>query len=251
MKKILLLVLLTLLLSPINSNAANYNLNELIPNNTETTIVTDNFSYKDFYYNNGAITFKGIKNLTNEEKPLSFSITLFNAEKKNIGTIYYCSKNEEKPLLGINTLIAKEEKSFIIYIHKYTKDINEVNYISLIGDNHTCREESNDDYKGQTIEDITRNKSDRLDQKASLFVQIVGYGLLLLVCYLLYLFLFTNRFRNVDSKDVRRSYKDPGPRKEEEKKEEKIENNKDIEILEQEEKENKNKDNTDLHNFYK
>ena len=114
MKKILLLVLLTLLLSPINSNAANYNLNELIPNNTETTIVTDNFSYKDFYYNNGAITFKGIKNLTNEEKPLSFSIALFNAEKKNIGTIYYCSKYEEKPLLGINTLIAKEEKNIRI-----------------------------------------------------------------------------------------------------------------------------------------
>ena len=45
MKKILLLVLSTLLLNPINSNAANYNLNELIPNNTETTIVTDNFSY--------------------------------------------------------------------------------------------------------------------------------------------------------------------------------------------------------------
>ncbi|MBR1936544.1 MAG: hypothetical protein IJ842_02510 [Bacilli bacterium] len=251
MKKLLLILLLTILLNPINSNAANYSLNELIPKNIETTIVTDNFSYKDFYYNNGAITFKGIKNLTNDEKPLSFSIALFNEEKKNIGTIYYCSKNEENPLLGINTLIAKEEKSFIIYVHKYTKDINEISYISLIGDNHTCRGESNDDYKGQTIEDITRNKNDRLDQKASLFVQIVGYGILLLVCYLLYLFLFTNRFRNVDSKDIRRSYKDPGPKKEEEKKEEKIKNDKDIEILEQEEKENKNKDNTDLHNFYK
>ena len=77
MKNIIKIVLLLLTISIINTKAANYSIRELIPVNIETTIVTDNFSYKSLYYNNNYVVFKGIKNLSNEDLPISITIGLF------------------------------------------------------------------------------------------------------------------------------------------------------------------------------
>jgi hypothetical protein len=61
MKKIKLLLLVILLFSVIDTKAANYEIKELIPVNIETTIVTKNFSYKNFYYNGkGMIIFQSM-----------------------------------------------------------------------------------------------------------------------------------------------------------------------------------------------
>ena len=64
--KVLVIVFVMFMFSKVN--AANYELRELIPINTETTIVTDHFSYQSFYYKT-----KGIKDITNPNNYLIFS----------------------------------------------------------------------------------------------------------------------------------------------------------------------------------
>jgi uncharacterized protein YxeA len=59
MKKILYGVLILLIgVITINVKAANYGFKELIPINTKNTLVTNNFSYQQFYYEDGEIVFK-------------------------------------------------------------------------------------------------------------------------------------------------------------------------------------------------
>ena len=91
MKKIIKLLLIICVISIFNNvKAANYELKELIPINTETTIVTNHFSYQSFSYkskdvdgNNKSsnyIIFKNIKNISDDDLPISISIALFDKD---------------------------------------------------------------------------------------------------------------------------------------------------------------------------
>ena len=62
MKKIRIVFLLLILFSIKEVRAANYQIKELIPVDTPTTIVTDNFSYKNFYYNDNKMEAESLKN---------------------------------------------------------------------------------------------------------------------------------------------------------------------------------------------
>ena len=205
MKKIgKLLGIILLLLCSLNVNAANYELKELIPKKIETTIVTKHFSYRSFYYDGeGYINFKSIKNISDEELPISITIALFGKDKKNVGTIFYCSSE--------NKLVAKEEKSFSIPVSKAYlekgKNVKDIQYISVLDENINCRTEGSDYYIGQTVEEIGQAKNTSIGRNAKIFFIVIGVvgGLILLLFILDYM--FTSAYENMDGDDVRIGYR--------------------------------------------
>ena len=259
MKKALKILIITIVLITSKANAANYNLKELIPVNTETTIVTNNFSYKNFYYNvaNHSIDFSRIKNLTDKELPISISIGLFGNNKKNLSIINYCSKEE--------ILKSKEEKDLKIKVtsEDLPDDITleDVKYIAVLGDNINCRTTGNGEFTGQKVEEIGKIKNTTLDKQTELFLQIFTVIGIFLIILFLYKFLFTTAYQNTDGNSIRRGYKKYNKKIKKEREEElrknpppvkEVKKIKTDEILEQEEQaKNEDKSGTDLHNLYK
>lgn len=257
MKNIIKIVLLLLTISIINTKAANYSIRELIPVNIETTIVTDNFSYKSLYYNNNYVVFKGIKNLSNEDLPISITIGLFDKNKKNIGTIHYCKEEE--------ILKSKEEKSYAIPVDNTSiskeKSTDDIHYIAILDENIHCRKGGEDDFIGQKVEEIGMYKNTELDSKSRFLIQILVIIAVGLISIFLYNFLFTNRFENIDGEDTRIGYREYNKKlkfkREKELREHPpepkiIKKIKTDEVLEQEEiARNEDKEGTDLHNMYK
>lgn len=276
MKKIIkTLILLVITLHVIPASAANYEMKELIPVDTETTIVTDNFSYKNFYYNdnkmeaealkNNFIIFGGIKNLRDEDSPVSISIGIFDEDKKNIGTINYCSTNDKTSAVAETILKPDEERSYVIEVNKKVlatnKTVKDVKYIAVLDDNINCRTAGSQDFVGKKVEEIKVTKNSILEYSSTkIFIRICSVIAVLLLIVFLYKFMFTNAFRNYNGDDVRREfiYKNKqlakerleNPKPEEPKIPKEI---KSTEILAQEQIENKkeNQEGTDLHNMYK
>lgn len=257
MKKLLkILFILLICVSFKTVYAENYKIKELIPYKTDTTIHTDNFSYKEIYFDKVGVHFNGIKNLTNEKLPISISIGLFNSKGKNIGTINYCN----------DSLSGKEEMNYIIkfedkYLGKDVK-ISDIKYMSVLGDNITCKTKGSRDYIGQSVDKMgIRHKSLFEDTNTQLFLAvltILGGAFIVLIIYKL---IFTKSYKNIDGNLVRKSYDEINKELKEEREEE-LRNNppvveekkpdKPVEILEQEENaKNEEKDSTDLHNMYK
>lgn len=256
MKKIIkvLIIIITLVLT-LNVYAANYQINELIPINIETSIHTKNFSYKQFSYTNNSIVFKGIKNLTEEEKPISISIALFDKNKRNIGTINYCGAN----------LAGNSEISYVIdvtskYLGEKSK-LKDIKYIAVLGDNINCRISGYDEFIGQKIEEMKMGKNNTLDSQTELLIKIMSVIAIILGILFLYKFLFTKTYQNIDGNDVRQGYKRVNEDLKHEREEKlknakepikKRNNDKTEDILKQEEQaKNEDKSSTELHNLYK
>lgn len=256
MKKVLkvLIIVMTLFITK-NVYAANYEIRELIPTDIKTTIVTNNFSYREFSYSDGTIYFTSIKNLSDEKKKVSISIGLFNKNKKNIGTINYCG----------NELDSKAEGKFQIEVtNKYLgKDyeLKDIKYISVLGDNIKCRTSGHDEFIGQTVEEIGITKNTTTDDKTDLLIKILAivFGALLLL--FIYRLLFTRAYQNFDGNDLRQGYKKYNKELQEQREYEarvnppapkEVKKIKTDEVLMQEEKAaNEDKTGTDLHNLYK
>ena len=255
MKRIKIIIILALLFLTTPVHAANYEMKELIPVKTTTTIVTNKLSYKNFYYDNKKIVFDRIKNLTNESTPITISIGLFNSKKKNIGVINHCDY----------TIKPKEEINYEIDVTKdyLGKDykLEDIKYIAILSDNKDCRTSGHDEFIGQTIKEMGQYKNRELDSNSKLFINIMTVigGVLLLL--FIYKFLFTRSFQNFDGEDVRQGYERVNEDLKKEREEElrknppqpkEIKSDKSIEVLEQEkEAANEDKSSTDLHNLYK
>ena len=203
MKKIIALIFtFIVLITTCDVHAANYNLKELIPVGTTTTIVTKRFSYKQFYYNEleERIYFEGIKNIYQEELPVSFSIALFDKDKLNIGLINYCDKNN-------NILSPDSEIVFSIDVKKgyLGEEFNasDIKYIALLEDNTTCKVEGSNSYIGQKVDEIGKYQGSELSDSSLLAVQIIGFIAGVIVVVFLYQFLFTNNFKNMDGNEIR------------------------------------------------
>jgi len=256
MKK--LLIFLCLFLITKNVYAANYTLKELIPVNTETTIVTDNFSYKGIYYDGqGHVNFKSIKNISNRNLPLSISVALFDEKRINIGTYNYCDEE--------NIMEAKTEKYFSLEltskVFAKNKKVEDVHYISVLNDNVTCKKTGAEDYAGQKIEDIGKPKSNQMDKSVTIFIRVFSILGLCIVTYFVYRLLFTKSFENMNGEDIRRGYEDYNKELKREREEE-LKNNppppplptyeKADDIIKQElEAQKEDKEGTELHNLYK
>ena len=272
MKKKLLLLILLIIGVTIPVKAANYTLKELIPVNIETTIVTNHFSYKSFKYDDNheagdtlhdnAIVFTGIKNLTDEEKPITISIGLFDENKKNIGTIHHCTNKEDEEQETL-MLASKEEIAYKIPIEKkYLKEgttVRDIKYIAVLSDNINCHTGGSDEYLGQTVEEIGMFKNTSIDDDSKMFIYIMlGVGALVLLLFL-WRFVFTTYFDNMDGNDVRQGYKQYNKDlKREREKEAKLHppvpkevvREKSDEVLEEERQASQGGP-TDLHNMYK
>lgn len=265
-----LVVFLVSILGVIPVQAANYEVKELIPVNIETTIVTSNFSYKNFYYNKNStgkdyISFKSIQNLANEERPISISVAFFNKNKKNIGTMNYCSTKSDGKVIEQEVLNPKEEISYSIEVTKkyLGKDYSEddIEYIAILNDNKMCRVTGVEEYLGQTIDEIGIAKNSVLDSSSQLMINIFTILGIVLIILFLYKFMFTKSYQNFDGEDIRKGFKKLNKDLEEERQEElrknppkpkEIKKTKTDEVLRQEEEARKeDKSGTDLHNLYK
>lgn len=207
MKKIITLVILLITIISIkNVNAANYELKELIPVGIKTTIVTKHFSYRQLYYDQATneINFGSVKNIFDTELPLSISIGLFDEDKRNVGIIHYCEKDN-------NLIAAGAEIPFSVAVtseylgDKKTKD--DIKYIAVLEDNYTCKTDKSQIYVGQKVDDIGSYYGGEMSDSSKLTIQIIIFvGSAILVIFL-YQFLFTNKFKNMDGNEVREELK--------------------------------------------
>jgi len=239
--------------------AENYKVKELIPKNIKTTINTQNFRYKQLYYDGeNQIAFSAIKNISEEEAPISISIALFDSHKKNIGTINYCSSEE--------VLLPAEEMKYSIEITKdylgSEKELADIHYIAILGDNISCRSDGSDEFLGQKIEQIGKIEFSKITPDVMIFIKMMIGVVVLLVAILLYKYMFTTAYVNMDGEEVREDYKDWNKKQAKKRKDQEKEkvvdlgptkaNSKSERILEQEEKaKEEDKTGTDLHNLYK
>ena len=186
-----------------NVEAKEYSTYELISiEDNEASVQTEHFSY-NFYYNHSdiqasklgsnTIIFPVLKNISDSKRAISVSIGIFNSEKKNIGTINYCSTNEKVTFLKTH-LEPDEETAYSINIAKQNiidgYDINDVKYLSILGENSDCEITGISEYAGKTVEEI-KNTGDGLvvSNYTKYFVYIVGgvigLGILLAIIKLL------------------------------------------------------------------
>ncbi len=274
-KNIVRLLILITIMTIIPVNAANYELKELIPVNVETTIVTKHFSYRGFYYNdnkmeadqlnNNFIIFKGIKNISDEELPVTISVAFFDSAKKNIGTINYCSKSDKASVVAETILKPGEEKPYVIEVNKkYLQDgktVNDIKYISVLSENEKCRITGSQEYIGQTVEEIGIAKNTVLDSQTQLLLKILTVIAVIGVIIFVYQFGFTRAYQNIDGNDVRQGFKRINQELKEEREyqervnptppPEKKQEKTDKVIAQEKQAREEPKDNTDLHNLYK
>ncbi len=202
MKKYLLFIIILLgIVIPVH--AANYEMKELIPENTKTTIRGEHLLYKEFFYQSGIVRFQTIKNNSNDPLKLTVSIGLFDSSKKNIGTINYCGGETELSSKEGKDNISIEVKNSYLAPKKSLKDVK---YIALLGENTSCRTDGSTEFLGQTVEQIGMMKNNTLTSNEMLVVNIMKWiGIVLFVIFI-YKFLFTGAYRNVDGEDVRQEY---------------------------------------------
>ena len=277
MKKIIRLLIVVLGIVLYNDvYASNYELKELIPIDTETTIVTNHFSYQSFYYktknkidntnSNNYLVFGNIKNISDEDLPISITVALFDKEKKNIGTINYCTATEDNS----NTSQILKSKESTPYTIEVTKDylgkgkkLKDVKYISVLSENINCRNNTgSDEYIGQTIEEIGIGKNNQIGVEVERLIQLLTLCLLLLIALCIYKFLFTSAYQNMDGTDIRQEYAYINKRLKNKREKELRENppteppkkdNKSDKIRKEEaiEASKEHQEKTDLHNMYK
>lgn len=277
MKRIIMFItILVITLVSQNVYAANYNIKELIPVNAHTTIGTNNFRYIDFYYNdnemeadglkNNFIIFSKIKNVSDEKRAVTVSIGLFDKDKKNIGTINYCSSKDKTSVVAGTELNPDEEKYYVIEVNKKyladKKTVKDIKYISILSDNPNCTTGSSLGFVGQTVDEIGQIKNTGLSDDAELFIKILtGIGIVAIIIFV-YNFMFSTRYKNFNGEDVRQEYSYINKELEAKRKYDEIHNPtppkevkevKTQEVKAQEERENSNanKESSDLHKFYK
>ena len=257
-KKLVFLIVILILglgvISPVH--AANYTMKELIPEGITTTIRGDNLLYKDIVYKDGVISTSYVKNNAKEAKKLSVSIALFDEDKKNVGTINYCSEalnpNEKK-----DKFIIDVSSTYLVKGKTY----KDVKYIAVLSENENCRTGGATEYEGQTIEKIGMPKNTGIGDKAERLLLVVKIVVVIIVGLFLYRFLFTTAYQNMDGTDVRQEYKyiNKSLRKERERElkrnppqPKEVKKVKTDEVIQQEEIENKKSENqeSDLFDMY-
>lgn len=163
-------IILSILFIGFNVNARE--LGSLIPVDTSASLKTENFFYDDFYYNDNKmeadslkdnyVIFGSIKNMTNEAKPVSITIGLFNGDKKNIGVIYYCS-SKDKVTASAGALIQPEQAIPAVVQIKENQlvegnTMNDIKYISVLDENIECKQGFRTVFAGMNVDEIDLKK---------------------------------------------------------------------------------------------
>ena len=169
MKKILVLLigLFCFNLIPVKA-IEEVNLNVLHEINSNYNVTTNNFNYENINYNptldstgRSTITIGNIHNNTSRKVPISIRIGLFDANKKNIGVVNYCSTHDTESDYSYKLLLASEDSKFSLKVSENkhlakNKKISDVSYIAVLNDNIDCTTDGMaNKYTDLTIEEIT------------------------------------------------------------------------------------------------
>ena len=218
------------------------------------------------YISNNFISFLDKHEAESDDKMEIGKAYVVNKDKKNIGTINYCSSKDKTSVVAGTELNPDEEKSYVIEVNKKyladKKTVKDIKYISILSDNPNCTTGYSLDFVGQTVDEIGQIKNTGLSDDAELFIKILtGIGIVAIIIFV-YNFMFSTRYKNFNGEDVRQEYSyinkeleakrkydaihNPTPPKE-------VKEVKTQEVKAQEERENSNanKESSDLHNFYK
>ena len=251
MKRIIRVLLILLVCFSIkNVYAENYKVRQLVPYKVTTTIHTDKLNYIGMYFDDQGVHFNAIKNLTDEDLPISISIGLFNKKGINIGTINNCDTDLK--------VRAKTEMSyFVAFDKKYlgkNYNIKDIHYIAVLSENISCRTGGSLDYIGKKVDRIGNIENNKLDSQTQLFISIITVIAGAFVVFVVYKLIFTRAYRNIDGNEVRKAFEDID-KELEEMREEKTnveeKSTEPIEILTFEEPEKDKKEDSELHNLYK
>ena len=221
MKKVLFVCILFLAFT-LNVKAREYGLYQLIPVNSDATVETENFVYSNFYYNDNEmqanalksnhIIFSSIKNISKEERPISISIGVFDKDKKNIGIVNYCSSNEKYSLLPTSIKSGEEMAYSVGVMSKHIVDgrnITEVKYISVLGDNVDCKMAGTSEGEGMTVEEMKENEGQvKIGKNTMYFMYAAGgvVGLVVLVFILKFIFTGGKSREDVIREQYRKHY---------------------------------------------
>lgn len=120
------------------------------------------FQTKQFKDKLDKIHFDLVRNQTEEERPYSVSILLFDENKKNIGFISYCSSRELDGDYALLKLKAGASSKLDIYLKKdyfvTGKGPSYLKYFSILDSNLDCKKYAVNKYEGLTIEEILKGK---------------------------------------------------------------------------------------------
>ena len=128
----------------------------------------------DFYYQNVSyrakrfnekrdkIFFELVKNQTDEDRPFSVSLLLFDEEQKNIGFISYCSSRELGGDYALLEIKSGASSKFEISLKKdyfiTGKGVSYLKYFSILDSNIDCKKYASNKYEGLTIDEIKSGK---------------------------------------------------------------------------------------------
>ena len=183
-------------------DASDYNTGDLISIDDVASVNTEKFYYRNFNYsldNNYVIKFEGIKNNTYSKIPVSVNILLFDANKKNIGFLTYCSDKDYSSDYNGFHLLGNQESSYVINVspkYLFGNDPANVSYFSILDENKYCQIGGYDKYKGKTIEQILGNEEVKSKDvifsivSKYLYIVIIVLGVFLLLIILKFILSF-------------------------------------------------------------
>ncbi len=157
------LIILLLMCYPVE--AAEYETGQLILVGDTATVKTEKFIYNDFVYQstidtsgNGKVTFGSINNNMVTSSFVSIDLLLFDASKKNIGFLTYCSDKDINSDNEGFKLAGGQSSPFSIFVgRKYfgdNKSSADVKYVAVLDDNSYCKIGGYDKYLGKSVDEI-------------------------------------------------------------------------------------------------
>lgn len=140
---------------------------ELIGIGDNATVETDIFTYRDFNIEvkadgKKAVKFSGITNNSTKKMPVSINLLLFDSNKTNIGYLTYCTEKDLSSNYTDFQLSPNATSAFSINVtEKYLiegKNINDIQYFSVMDENKYCHVGGYGKYQGLTLEQIRDGK---------------------------------------------------------------------------------------------
>lgn len=183
-------------------SASEHEIWDLIPIDTVSSVETEHFLYKDFYYKSSSdingytsIEFSSIENLSSKKMPVSISVGLFDSKKENIGVINYCSLADKSSSYSGTELSAGEKSAFSIKIKpdKYNSsdsDLSYVSYITIMDDNKYCKTGGATNFVGLDVEKMKNgitNKQLELNESTKQKQMIIKTAVLILSVVIVYM----------------------------------------------------------------
>lgn len=180
----LLLFLICIMVLPVH--ASNYDVQTLIPIDTEASVSTDTITYQNFIYHsasddkgNCTLSFSSISNNTDNKIPVTIDLLLFDANKKNIGYVTYCSERDIDSEYSGKLLQPHEAINYNITVSKrYLAGDNkptDTRFVAVMDENPYCHVGGYKNYEGLTMEEIITGTQANHKTHAEIFDELFAF----------------------------------------------------------------------------